>query len=55
MQSTSPGEGSHCKQSLMIKDSGTTPNLQINGEELNSCCYEFFLGLRVSITMRERT
>lgn len=53
-QSTSPGEGSHCKQSLMIKDFGTTPNFQINGEELNSCC-EPFLDLRVSITVRERT
>lgn len=53
-QSTSPGEGSHCKQSLMIKDSGTRPNFQINGEELqNSCCCESFL--RVSITMRERS
>lgn len=55
-QSTSPGEGSHCKQSLMIKGSGTTPNFQINAEELqNSCCYESFLDLRVSINRRERT
>lgn len=32
-QSTSPGKGSHCKRSLMIKDSGTTPNFQIRSGE----------------------
>lgn len=53
-QSISPGEGSHCKHSLMIKDS-LTPNFQINAQELqNSCCCESFLDLRVSITGRER-